>query len=146
MNLEIVKVNKSSFNDVVTLVHKTLGYSSKGLYTRARATEFVVEKADNMHVLLLNDIVMGAYSYSELPNVYSLNFFALDERVRKKKSGYKLFLDMKRRLIGRPVNVVVYNSNDDMLDVVKKRGTFVGRSLKGVGDPMDFYSIMFENF
>ena len=53
---------------------------------------------------------------------------------------------MKKRLVGRPVNVVVYNSNDDMISVVKKRGTFIGRSLRGVGDPMDFYSIMFENF
>lgn len=146
MQLEITKVTKASFNDVVTLVHRTLGYSSKGLYTRAKATAFTADNSDNMYVLLINDIVMGAYSYSELPNVYSLNFFALDERVRKTKSGYKLFLDMKKRLVGRPVNVVVYNSNDDMISVVKKRGTFIGRSLRGVGDPMDFYSIMFENF
>jgi len=83
------------------------------------------------------------YGYYENPNTYTLSFFALDKRVRETRDGYSLYADMKNRLKGKPVIVPIYNDNEKMLDVVKKRGTFIGR-FKADGDRLlDYYSINF---
>jgi len=143
----IVKgITKQSFNDVVTMVHETIGAANPLGFTRAAAQQFVVEAYDSTFVLYRNGMVFGAYAYHSLPNVYSLNFFSLNKHAQKTKCGYKLYLDMKKRLSGRPVNVTIYNNNDAMIDVVKKRGVFVGRTPSVGGTSLDFYSIMFDDF
>jgi hypothetical protein len=146
MTCEVKGIAKHAFHDIVTMVHRTLGAANPLGYTRAAAERFVVETYDSTFVLYRGNLVLGAYAFRELPNVYSLNFFALHENVRKSKCGYMLFKDMKHRLAGRPVNVTIYGNNDNMLNVVKKRGHFVGRTPSVGGTTLSFYSIMFNDF
>ena len=146
MKCEVGGITKQSFHDVVSLVHKTLGAANPLGYTRASAERFVIDAYDTTFVLYRGDIVVGAYAFLELPNVYSLNFFALHENARKSKCGYLLYKDMKRRLSGRPVNVVIYGNNDGMLDVVQRRGVYVGRTPSVGNTNLSFYSILFDDF
>lgn len=146
MHCEVRGITKQSFHDVVTMVHATVGSANPLGYTRAAAEQFVVDAYHETFVLYRGNTVVGAYAFKELPNVFSLNFFALSESVRKKRCGYKLYQDMKARLSGRPVNVTIYDDNDDMVSVVKRRGVFIGRTPSVGGTTLGFYSIMFENF
>jgi hypothetical protein len=146
MKCEVSGITRQSFHDVVSMVHKTLGAANPLGYTRAAAERFVVDTYDSTFVLYRGDMVLGAYAFLELPNVYSLNFFALHENVRKSKCGYLLYKDMKQRLSGRPVNVTIYGNNDSMINVVKKRGVFVGRVPSVGNTTLTFYSIMFDDF
>lgn len=145
MQVTITTLNSFNFHEVVTLVWETVNTSGNGGYKRAEAEEYVKNNSEKIVVLEVNDAVFGMYGYYDNPNSYTLSFFAIDKRVRQKKSGYKLFMDLKKRLTGKPIIVPVYNDNNQMIDIVKKRGTFIGR-FKAEGDRvLDYYSISFGN-
>lgn len=146
MSIEITGLTKNNFQDVVTLAHQTLSGAHDGDFKRAAAQQFIIGNQDGTNVLVVDGIVAGAYAFRELPNVYSLSFFALREDFRKTKAGYKLYLHMKNRLRGRPVNVVIYDDNDPMINVVKSRGVFVGRTPSVNDKTLSFYSILFDDF
>jgi len=142
MRVEILPLNKNNFNDVVTLVMAIMKENGSD-YSRSMAVEFISSHADNTYVLEVNDTVFGMYSYTNTPNSYTLNFFALNPFVRQKRYGYMLYKDMSERLKGKPVLVSVHTGNENMIAVVKKRGTFLGRFSIGGGKTMDYYSINF---
>ena len=145
MQVTITTLNSFNFHEVVTLVWETVNTSGNGGYKRAEAEEYVKNNSEKIVVLEVDDAVFGMYGYYDNPNSYTLSFFAIDKRVRQKKSGYKLFMDLKKRLTGKPIIVPVYNDNNQMIDIVKKRGTFIGR-FKAEGDRvLDYYSIDFGN-
>lgn len=143
MNYKTTTLNSFNFHEVVTLVWATVNGDTGAGYKRAEAEQYVKENADKIVVLEINDEVFGMYGYYENPNTYTLSFFALDKRVRRKRVGYSLYGDMKERLTGKPVIVPVYNDNEEMSKIVKKRGVFLGR-FKAEGNRMlDYYSINF---
>ena len=145
MSLKVTTLNAFNFHEVVTLVWETVNSDGESGYKRAEAEEYVKENAKNIIVLEINDAVFGMYGYYDNPNSYTLSFFAIDKRVRSKKSGYSLFIDMKTRLTGKPVIVPIYSDNSQMVGIVKKRGTFIGR-FRAEGDRvLDYFSIDFGN-
>ena len=145
-NIEIVGLNKQNFHEVVTFAQRILSHPFGGRYKRVEAQQFIIENQDNTFVLEVNGVVAGAYAYNDNPNSYGLSFFALGVDYRRRKSGYRLYQDMKTRLINKPVNVVIYDDNDAMMDIVKKRGIFLGRVPSTGGTTISFYSIMFNHF
>jgi len=142
MRVETTPLNKYNFNDVVTLISAIMN-SNGILYKRAEAIEYLRTHADNTVVLEVNDQTMGMYAYTENANTFILNFFALNPYVRKTKAGYKLFHDIKKRLRGKPVIVPVHTENSDMINIVKKRGIFLGRFMTSNDKTIDYYSINF---
>jgi len=143
MSVEITSLSTFNYHDVVTLVWKTVNTEDRTGYKRAEAETYVQRNSEKIRVLEIDGGVYGMYGYYENPNTYTLSFFALDKRVRGTRAGYLLYSDMKSRLVGKPVIVPIYNDNDKMLSVVRKRGTFIGR-FKSYGDRLlDYYSINF---
>ncbi len=143
MQPAITTLNTFNFHEVVTLVWKTVNARGGVGYKRAEAEEYIKNNSDRVIVLEIGNEVYGLYSYSENPNSFTLNFFSLDKRVRATRTGYSLFSDMRKRLTGKPVIVPVYNDNLDMIKIVKKRGTFIGRFKAGGKKLLDYYSINF---
>lgn len=143
MAIEIVPLSSFNYHDVVTLVWETVNRKGDTGYKRAEAESYVQRNSEKIRVLEIDGSVYGMYGYYENPNSYTLSFFALDKRVRAKKAGYSLYNDMKMLLRGKPVIVPIYNDNDKMLRVVKKRGTFIGRFKAGGDKLLDYYSISF---
>jgi len=146
MDTTICNLTKTNFHDVVSLVKETIGRADPMAYSRMEAENFVKEYQETTRVLEVNGQVMGAYSYSESPNSYGLNFFALTKLARKTKPAFKLYLDMKNRLVDRPVMATVYADNKDMVDVVARRGTYIGSSPSKNGTVVSYYSFMFTDF
>ena len=146
MDIIICSLNKTNFHDVVSLVKETIGRADPMAYSRMEAENFVKEYQDTTRVLEVNGRVMGAYSYSESPNSYGLNFFALNQYARKTKAAFKLYLDMKNRLTDRPVMATVYADNKDMIDVVSRRGTLIGSAPAKNGTVVSYYSFLFTDF
>ena len=143
MQATITTLSAHNFHEVVTLVWTVVNGDGGVGYKRAEAETYVKNNSENIIVLEIADEVFGMYSFYDNPNVYTLSFFALDKRVRRKKIGYSLFLDMKNRLVGKPVIVPIYSDNDLMVKVVKKRGQFMG-SFRAAGDKiLDYYTISF---
>ena len=146
MQSEIKGITNNNFHDVVTLAHRTLGSANPMGYSRTAANEFIKNNMSYTKVLMHNGNVAGAYAYSDDASSYSLLFFSINERYRKTKIGYKLYLDMKSRLTKKPVLVTVYDNNQDMMSVVSRRGTFIGRAPSVGGTSLAYYSIMFDDF
>lgn len=142
MRAKITNLDRYNFNDVVTLISAIMNENGV-LYKRASAIDYLKNHADKTAVLEINDSVMGMYAYTESPNSYTLNFFALNPFARKTKAGYILFRDMKDRLKGKPVIAPVHTENSDMVNVVKKRGTFIGRFMTSKDKTIDYYSLNF---
>jgi hypothetical protein len=142
MRTEITPLNKFNFNDVVVLIMAIMKDNGVS-YSRTDAMTYLSSHADNTMVLEVNDTVMGMYAFSENANSYTLNFFALNPFIREKKEGYRLYLDMKNRLTGKPVIAPVHTENKNMIKVVSKRGTFIGRFSTSGGKTIDYYSINF---
>ena len=143
---EIVGLNKHNFHDIVTFVQNILSHPYGGRYKRAEAQQFVIDGQDSTFVLELDGEVIGAYAFHDMANAYGLNFFALKEKFRATKSGYLLYKHMKQTLKNKPVNVVIYDDNDAMMNVVKKRGTLVGKVPSVGGKVVAYYSIFFNDF
>ena len=142
MRAKITNLDKYNFNDVVTLISAIMNENGV-LYKRAEAIHYLQTHAYNTIVLEVNDTTMGMYAYTDNPNSYTLNFFALNPAIRKSRVGYMLYSDMKNRLRGKPVIAPVHTENTDMVNVVKKRGTFIGRFLTSGNKTLDYYSINF---
>ena len=139
MQATITTLNRVNFHEVVTLMWRVMNEGiGEGLYKRAQAEEYIKNNNNNIAVLEINDEVMGMYSFSDNPNIYTLNFFALNPIVRSSRSGYKLFLDMKKRLNRKPVIIPLYTHNKIIKDIVSKRGIFIGR-FKAEGNKLIFY-------
>jgi hypothetical protein len=113
------------------------------LYKRAEAINYLQTHADETIVLEVNDTTFGMYAYTDSPNSYTLNFFALNPAVRKTREGYALYKDMKDRLRGKPVIAPVHSGNKAMLDVVKKRGIYMGRFRTSGDKTIEYYSLDF---
>lgn len=144
MRAEITHLNKTNFNDATTLISAIM--KDNGIrYKRAEAVAYLSSHDDKTMILEINDVTMGMYAYSEHPNSYTLNFFALNPYARKSKLGYKMYLDMKGRLKGKPVIVPVHSENKDMINIVKKRGIFIGRFNTVSNKTIDYFSIDFGN-
>ncbi len=142
MRTQTIPLNKTNFNEAVTLVSATMNESGT-TYKRAEAIEYLVSHSDTTMVLEVNDVAMGVYAFTDSANAYTLNFFALNPFVRKKRAGYGMYLDMADRLKGKPVIVPVFSKNSDMINVVKKRGVFIGRFKAEKDSTIDYYSINF---
>lgn len=145
-SITISNAHSSDFELISRLIWKTMSNKDEIDYPYPKARDFLRDNFENTIVIRVNGNPLGAYTYKEGPNAWSLMFFSLDEKIRKTKSGYRLYLDLKKRLIGKPVSVSVYDDNQDMLLVVKKRGVFVGRVMTSYGQKLSFYSVMFEDF
>jgi hypothetical protein len=52
---------------------------------------------------------------------------------------------MRNRLKGKPVVAAVHTKNKEMIGVVSKRGTFIGRFVTPSKNTIDYYSINFGN-
>ena len=52
-------------------------------------------------------------------------------------------MHMKKNLTGKPVIVPIYDDNKNMINIVKKRGTFIGRFKSEGNKVLDYYSINF---
>ncbi len=142
MRVKTTNLNRYNFNDVVTLICAIM--KDNGIpYKRAEAISYLTTHADNTIVLEINDMTMGMYAYSDHPNSYTLNFFALNPYARKTKAGYALYMDMSKRLRGKPLIAPVHTGNSDMVKVVSKRGTFIGRFSTSGNKTIDYYSINF---
>lgn len=144
MHLKITKIDKYSFNDAATLIAASMAETSVQ-YTRSQAVAFLAEHGDTTIVLTINEATMGVYSYTDDPNIYILNFFALNPLVRRKTSGYSLYKDMAERLKDKPVIAPVHTENSPMINVVKSRGVFLGRFPSVDGLSLDYYSINFQD-
>ncbi len=142
MHATVMPLDKFNFNDTVTLIAGIMNNSGIQ-YKRAEAVSFLTNRGETTFVLNCSGSTMGMYSYTEYPNGYTLNFFALNPFVRKTRDGYSLFMDMRDRLRGKPVTVPIESNNEDMLAVVKKRGTFIGRFQTESYKVLDYYSINF---
>lgn len=142
MRATVTPLDSQNFNDSATLIAGIMNNTGVP-YKRAEAVSFLVSHDTTTFVLEYGGSTMGMYSYSEHPNGYTLNFFALNPFVRGTKNGYTLYKDMKDRLKGKPVTVPVGSENQDMLSVVKKRGTFIGRFTTGNNKVLDYFSINF---
>ncbi len=143
MKATITTLTSFNFHEVVTLVWETINAGGGVGYKRAEAEEYVKNNAEKIVVLEIDDAVFGMYGYYENPHSYTLSFFALDKRIRKKKVGYTLYKDMTKRLRGKPIIIPVYNDNDQIVPLVKKRGKFIGR-FKSLGDKLlDYYAVDF---
>lgn len=148
MTIKIEPLNRHNYHDVVTLVWRIMNQGiGEGSYKRAEAEEYVKNNSDKVYVLEVDNNTMGMYSYFDNPNMYNLSFFALDKRVRAKKAGYKLYLDMKSRLSDRPVIIPLYSHNSLIQGLVRKRGTFLGRRKSKNNKTIEYYSVVFgENW
>jgi len=145
MQVTITKLNKLNFHDVVTLMWRIMNEGEgEGSYKRVKAEEYIKNNAENVRVLEASGEVLGMYSYSDNPNIYTLNFFALSPIVRGKRAGYRLFIDLKRRLVRKPVIIPLYNHNELIKDIVKRRGTFIGRYKAEGNSILDYYSVAFD--
>ena len=145
MQATITTLSQFNFHDVVTLMWRIMNEGEgEGSYKRVSAEEYIKGNSDNIRVLEGSGAVLGMYSYSDNPNVFTLNFFALSPIVRGKRAGYKLFVDLKRRLVRKPVIIPLYNHNELISELVKKRGTFVGRYRAEGGSILDYYSVAFD--
>jgi hypothetical protein len=143
MKATITTLNSFNFHEVVTLVWETINAGGGVGYKRAEAENYVKGNADKIVALEIDDSVFGMYGYYENPHTFTLSFFALDKRVRSKKIGYSLYLDMKKRLRGKPIIVPVYNDNSPMISLVKKRGKFIGRYVSIGNKLLDYYAVDF---
>ena len=144
MQLNVSKIDKYSFNDAATLLAATMAETSIP-YTRSEAVAFLMEHGESTIVLSVGGAVMGVYSYTDNPNVFILNFFALNPHVRRSRPAYALYKDMAERLSGKPVIAPVETWNAPMISVVERRGTFLGRFPAVNGQTIDYYSIDFRD-
>lgn len=139
-------VEKHTFHYVSTMIWETMGRADQSSYSRAEAQELLVELYATTRVLVVKGEVVGTYGYYDSPNTYDLAFFVLSPKVRATRNGYRLYQDMKSKLSGKPVMVKVYSDNIDMVNVVKRRGVFIGRTPSRNRTQLDYYSIMFNDF
>jgi len=143
MQATITTLSSFNFHEVVTLVWETINAGGGVGYKRAEAEKYVKDNSEKIIVLEIDSAVFGMYGYYENPHTFTLSFFALDKRVRNKKIGYSLYLDMKKRLKGKPIIVPVYNDNNLMISLVRKRGKFIGRYLSIGNKLLDYYAVDF---
>lgn len=144
MRLEVKPLNKDNFNDAVGLILEIMR-GDKIPYKREEAVFFLQNHASTTFVLESDDMPIGLYSYTSNPNVYILNFLILSKIARKNRRGYALYKDFSKRLKDKPVIVIISSRNSNMLELVEKRGQFMGRYPDGAESTLEYYSLNFNN-
>ncbi|MDF1879693.1 hypothetical protein JHD46_08590 [Sulfurimonas sp. SAG-AH-194-C20] len=142
--IKIQRMTRVLYHECVDLAFLTLRADRPSGYKRQDAVDFLIKDKENkIRVITYNGSVVGMYLYKENANNFSLGLFALSPSVRKSRAGYKLYLDMKDTLIGKPVLFATYGDNSSMKTLARKRSMFLGASPSAGGKSIEYYSLFF---
>lgn len=143
-SIKISNVSRSTFHEACTIAFNILRVDSPDTYSRRDAEQVIIGDKDTVtRVLEADSMVMGIYTYKESPNGYSLVLFGLNDTIKKTRTAYQLYKDMKSRLSDKPVLFSVYKGNRSMDMLIKNRAVKLGASPSRGGKTIDYYSLFF---
>lgn len=137
-------MSRATFHEACTIAFGILRIDSPVSYNRRDAEQVIIGDKDTVtRVLEANNMVVGIYTYKESPNGYSLVLFGLNDTIKKTRTAYHLYKDMKSRLSDKPVLFAVYKGNQSMDILIKNRAVKIGASPSRGGKTIDYYSLFF---
>jgi len=144
MHIEIVPIDKYTFNDSVKLLQLFFKEHRNLLMNRKEAEEILKDKNNVIYVLLVEGEVRGLYVYQPLEEVYVIKAFILHPLVRRTKRGYMLWKHMKNNLKNKPAIIGIIRDNKAIKSIIEKRGHYIGSGLDYDKNTIDFYNLSFK--